>query len=247
MRRNTAVSASLPEFNRGVIRPVECLKAGWALIKGEYWLFLGITFVGIIIGGTVPLGILMGPMMCGIYLCFLRRMRGERVEFGMLFKGFDSFGDGVIAGLIQVIPVMVMIVPLYIAFVVGITVLAPERGSRRAVNDPNAMITFLIIMGVMFVVIMLLSMIISALFMFSYPLIMERKLSGFNAVKTSARAVFGNLGGVLGLMMLNVVLGIIGMLFCYIGALFVMPIGMAAWAIAYRQVFPEPQSFSGGI
>jgi uncharacterized membrane protein len=241
------VSASLQEFNRGTIRPMECLKGGWALIKGEYWLFLGITFVGFIIGGTVPLGILMGPMMCGIYLCFLRRMRGERVEFSMLFKGFDSFGDGVIAGLVQVIPVIAMFVPLYIAFMVGITMLAPERGSRRTVNDPNAMITFLIIMGVTFVVVLLFATIISMLFMFSYPLIVDRKLSGFNAVKTSARAVFGNLGGVLGLMMLNVVLGIIGMLMCYIGALFFMPIGMAAWAIAYRQVFPESQSFSGGI
>ena len=241
------MSASLPEFNRGAIRPMECLKAGWALIKGEYWLFLGITFVGIIIGGTVPLGILMGPMMCGIYLCFLRRMRGEQVEFGVLFKGFDFFGDGVIAGLVQVIPIMALFVPLYLVFLVGITMLTPERGSRRTVNDPNAMITFLIIMGVMFVVIMLLAMIISALFMFSYPLIVDRKLSGFNAVKTSARAVFGNLGGVLGLMMLNLLLGIVGMLFCYIGAIFVMPIGMAAWAVAYRQVFPEPQGFNGGI
>ena len=241
------MSASLQEFNRGTIRPMECLKGGWELIKGEYWLFLGITFVGIIIGGTVPLGILMGPMMCGIYLCFLRRMRGERVEFSMLFKGFDSFGDGVIAGLVQVIPVMVMFVPLYIAFMIGITMLAPESGSSRAVDDPNAMITFLIIMGVTFVVVLLFATIISMLFMFSYPLIVDRKLSGFNAVKTSARAVFGNLGGVLGLMMLNVLLGIIGMLLCYIGALFFMPIGMAAWAIAYRQVFPEPQNFSGGV
>ncbi len=36
------------EFNTGVIRPVECMKEGWELIKDEYWLFLGITFVGML-------------------------------------------------------------------------------------------------------------------------------------------------------------------------------------------------------
>jgi uncharacterized membrane protein len=236
------VSASLPEFNRGAIRPVECLKAGWELIKADYWLFLGISVVGILVGSAVPLGILLGPMMCGIYLCFLTRMRGERIEFGLLFKGFDHFGDSVIATLIQVVPMIVLIIPLYIVFFIGMSTLAPERRSgSRTVNDPSAMLTFLIVMGVVFLIVMLLVMALSALFVFSYPLIVDRRLSGVNAVKTSARAILANLGGALGLLFLNVLLGIVGLLFCYIGAFFVMPVGLAAWAVAYRKVFP-PQT-----
>lgn len=237
------MSASLPEFNRGAIRPVECLKTGWGLIKGEYWLFLGITAVGILIGSIVPMGIMMGPMMCGIYFCLLSRLRGERVEFGGLFKGFDFFGDSIIAALAQVLPIMAMIFPLYLVMMIGMTTLAPQKGSRRTADyDPQPLITFLIAMVVVFVVFFIVSMAFSALFMFSYPLIIDKKLSGFNAIKTSAKAVLANLGGVLGLMMLNVLLGILGLLFCYVGAFFVMPIGLAAWAIAYRQVFPEPQT-----
>ncbi|MGB7924128.1 MAG: hypothetical protein WCF57_12875 [Pyrinomonadaceae bacterium] len=242
------MSASLPEFNRGAIRPMECLRGGWELVKGDYWLFLGITVVGILVGSVVPLGILMGPMMCGIYMCYLRRMRGEQIEFGQLFKGFDYFGESVIATLIQAVPIVVLIAPIYIVFFIGMSTLAPERRSgRRTVSDPSSLITFLIVMGVVFLVVMLIIMALSVLFVFSYPLIVDRKLSGVDAVKTSARAIFGNIGGAAGLMFLNVLLGIVGLLFCYVGAFLWMPVGLAAWAIAYRQVFPAQQEFNGGI
>ena len=239
------MSANLQEFNRGAIRPMECMKSGWALIKDEYWLFLGLTVVGILIGSAVPLGILMGPMMCGIYLCLLSRMRGERIEFGLLFKGFDFFGDALIAALVHVIPILLILFPLSFGFVIGITMFLPPPGSRRGGYDPSALITFVIVMGVVFMIACVIVMALSALFMFTYPLIVDRKLSGLDAVKTSARAVMGNFGGVLGLFMLNLLLSIVGTLFFYIGVFFVMPIGIAAWAVAYRQVFPARQTYGG--
>jgi hypothetical protein len=225
---------------------VESLKQGWELIKGDYWLFLGITFVGIIVGSAVPLGILMGPMMCGIYLCLLKRLRGERVEFGQLFKGFDFFVDGLIAGVAHVLPILALIFPLYFVFFIGVAALTPRtgpRGTGGGGGDPTALVTFFIVMGVIFMVVMILGMVISALFLFSYALIVDRRLSGFNAIKTSARAVLANFGGVLGLLLLNMLLGCIGLLLCYVGAFLFMPIGMAAWAIAYRQVFPDQQAY----
>src|SRR5215471_4639070 len=91
------------DFNLGVIAPVECLKEGWATIKDRYWLFLGIAVVATLIGGAVPI-VLIGPMMCGLYICLLARMRGESVEFGQLFKGFDYFVPGLVAGAIQTVP-----------------------------------------------------------------------------------------------------------------------------------------------
>ena len=76
------------EFRSGVIAPVECVKEAWQLIKDRYWLFFGISLVGMLIGGAFAI-VLLGPMMCGIYLCLLQQHRGENVEFGTLFKGFD--------------------------------------------------------------------------------------------------------------------------------------------------------------
>src|SRR3979411_3209419 len=107
------------EFRRGTVKPVECLKAGLDLIRSQYWLFVGIAAVGMIIGGLVPLGILMGPMMCGIYLALFKQRRGDPIEFGLLFKGFDYFGDAVIATLIHIVPILVIIVPAYVIFYIG--------------------------------------------------------------------------------------------------------------------------------
>ena len=35
----------------------------------------------LLIGGAVPI-VLIGPMMCGLYLCLFAQMRGQPVEFG---------------------------------------------------------------------------------------------------------------------------------------------------------------------
>src|SRR5437016_9163600 len=112
-------------FRTGVIKPVECVKEGWALIKDQYWLFLGVVFVGFFIASAVPL-VLIGPMMVGIYLCLLRRMRGEPVEFGTLFKGFDYFAQGLIAALIQAIPMVIVIVPMYVLMFVAMMLSMPR-------------------------------------------------------------------------------------------------------------------------
>ena len=64
-------SPTMTDFRRGVVEPVECLKEGWALIKDQYWLFLGISLVGMLLGGAVPI-VLLGPMMSGIFLCLFK-------------------------------------------------------------------------------------------------------------------------------------------------------------------------------
>src|ERR1700687_1063897 len=79
------------DFNRGAVRPMQCLREGWQLIKAGYWLFLGITLVGMLVGTAGPFGILLGPMMCGIYMCLLGRMYGQPASMNLLFRGFNYF------------------------------------------------------------------------------------------------------------------------------------------------------------
>lgn len=230
------MSASLPEYRRGVIKPIECLQEGWALIKEQYWLFFGITLVGILIASAVPMGIILGPMMCGIYLCLFRRRRGEMVTFDMLFKGFDYFMQSLIATIFQILPAIILIIPFYIIFFIGMMT-SMETGGHRGGPPPVPSPMFFLSMAALFVGMILVLVMVGAVFIFSYPLIVDRKLSGLDAVKTSVRAVLGNLGGTVGLLILNLLLGVVGMLLCYVGAFFIMPIGLAAWAVAYDRVF----------
>jgi uncharacterized membrane protein len=84
------------------VRPIQLLQRSFELISGEYWLFLGITLVGIVVSSLVPFSILLGPMMVGMFLCFAQRQQTGRTEFATLFKGFDQFVDALVATLIMV-------------------------------------------------------------------------------------------------------------------------------------------------
>lgn len=239
-------------FNPGVVEPVECLKAGWALIKQQYWLFFGISAVGLLIASVVPLGILMGPMMCGIYLALLTARRGQPVEFGTLFKGFDYFGQSLIATLIHIVPILIIVIPAYLFFYVGMILMIAGSGGQP---DAGLTLGFVGIFMLFWLVIMVAIIVISVLFTFTYPLIVDRGLSGVDAVKLSVKAAWANFFRLLGLFLLNTLLGLVGVLFCYVGAFLVMPITLAALTTAYEQVFglgqqvapnlpPPPPQFS---
>lgn len=242
--------SDMTEFRRGAVKPVECLKAGLELVRNQYWLFVGITLVGMIIAGVVPFGILMGPMMCGVYLSLFKQRRGQRVEFGDLFKGFDYFGDSLIAAVLHVVPIFLIMGPVYIFFYLSLFAMIGASGGNP---DPGLVLGFFGFWALIFIVMMVVLILIGVLFTFSYPLVVERRLTGLDAVKLSARAALANFWGVLGLMLLTTLLGIGGLLLCYVGAIFVLPISFGALATAYEQVFglaearpnvpPPPPSF----
>src|SRR3979409_1211457 len=192
------------QFRTGVIKPVECVKEAWALIKDQYRLFLGITFVGVFVGGAVPL-VLIGPMMVGIYLCLFRKMRGEPVDFGTLFKGFDYFAQSLIAALLQMIPMVVVMVPAYIIMFVLMMTSMPRNGGRISPDESSTFLfTFLGFELVFIVVVMTVGIVVTIFFLLAFPLIADRNLSGVDAVKLSIKAAKANFGGILGLILVNV-------------------------------------------
>ena len=221
-------------FHRKAVEPIACFKAGFELAKQQYWLMFGIGAVGILIASVVPLGILMGPMMCGIYLSYFQLYRGQPVEFGTLFKGFDYFGQSLIATLIHILPILVVFVPGYLVFYIGFFLLMQSQGSNP---DPAVMMSFLGIAGLFWLLMFLFIMVVSVLFTFAYPLIVDRGLTGVDAVKLSVKAALANFWRLLGLFLLNALVSFVGLLFCYIGALFVLPISFGALAMAYERVF----------
>ncbi len=245
---------TFPEFKRHAVEPIECLKRGWDLIKDQYWLFVGMSLITIIIGSAVPFGILMGPMMCGLNLAFLQRMDRKTVEFGTLFKGFDYFGDGLIAALLHYIPMMLIIAPFYVAIVLAQIAMMASR-DRGGEPNPAALVGFFSVFAIGFPIMMILIVVLSIGFAFAYPLIVDRRLAGLNAVKLSFKAGMANFWRLFGLLFLNGLLAFVGVLFCYVGLIFVLPITFAALAVAYQQVFgvapiqslyppPPPASFT---
>lgn len=231
------------DFRVGVIQPVECIKAGWALIKDQYWLFFGLTLVAMLIGGAVPI-VLLGPMMIGLFLCLFEKQRGRPVEFGLLFKGFDQFVPGLIVTVFKVIPIIILMIPFYfIMFATMIT--AMPRGEPSADEISRFYFSFFGLEIIFVATVMIVSIVIEIFFMFAFPLVADRKMSGMDAVKLSVKAGKANFGGVLGLLFLNGLIGFAGAILCIVPAYLYLPIAFASQAVAFRRVFPEvPENFA---
>jgi hypothetical protein len=226
------------EFRRTDLRAFELLGRAKRLVGADYWLFAGITAIGILIGTAVPLAILLGPMMCGIYMAYGQKERGEPVEFMTLFRGFDKFVDSLIASLLALAATLVVILPAFALYMLAVI------GLVESDSDPSPL--FLVVMVVAYGVMFFLSLAVNALFMFAYPLIVERDLGGWDAVRLSARAVVANLWGVVKLTLLNGLLGLAGLACCYVGVFLVLPLSLGAIFVAHREVFPLPEAAESG-
>lgn len=228
------MSTSQIEFRRNAVRPIECISGAWALIKDQYWMFVGLAAVAMLIGSAVPMGILLGPMMCGLDMTFFKRMRNEPFEFGLLFKGFDYFGPSLVVTLLHVIPIVAIVVPAYLVFYVGFILTITMQG-----NEPNpaAMLTVMGMFAIFWLVMIIVIVFISIGFTFTYPLIVDRKLNAMDAIKWSFKAAMGNFWGILGMTLLTGLMAFVGVLLCYVGVFLVFPIQYCAIAVAYEKVF----------
>lgn len=219
-------------FQKVHVAPARLLQQSVSLMGDEYWMFLAITFVGMVIGSVVPL-VIYGPMACGIYLCYLQRMRGKKASFDTLFQGFDYFVESLIATLLVALAWLVLIAPVALLFVV-IVVAAAMAGEHGGVT------VFVIGIGIVLVPILaLLSLVVSSLFIFVYPLIVDKQLTAVPAISTSCRAVWSNLGGIILTMFLYGIIAFAAVLACGIGTILFTPVMFGALAILYRQIFPE--------
>ena len=86
-------------------------------------------------------------------------------------------------------------------------------------------------------VVVVIIIIISIGFTFAYPLIVDRHMAGWDAVKLSFKAAMANFWRLLGMTLLTGLLGFGGMLLCYVGVFLVFPIIYGSLATAYETVF----------
>lgn len=218
------------EFRTGVISPVECVKEGFELIKKDYWLLFAIGLVGGVIGGFT-MYILAGAMIAGIMIAYLKAIDGKPVVFDDLWKGMEYFGSGLVVMLILVVPAIAYYIFAYFTFVVAI-VGGAQAGEAGVVGA-------LIMIGIIDLLVLIAMVCFHTLLTFSFPLLVDRKLGAIDAMKTSARAVWQNLGGVAGLVVVNIGLMFLGYLALCVGLYFVIPIMIAGNVVAYRRVFPS--------
>lgn len=199
--------------------------------------------VGQIVGffTNIILATLSGVLLCGIYKSLSRVAGGARADFADLFSGFEYIQSCfIVAAVLSVVQFVIGVVSLMIAAAVGIGALgmglASIITSDGQLNPAIFGGLFLVILAFVGVSIVI-SLIISALTSFAYPLIAERNLSGGQALLTSVKGGLANLGGLILLLILGGLMLIVGAIPCLLGLPFVVPIYFAALYAAYQSVF----------
>jgi hypothetical protein len=101
-----------------------CIGRGWQLVKKNFWLLIGVSFVGGLIaaGGGIPylgpiIGLIIGgPMMGGLYALYLKKIRGQPATFGDAFIGFSTafvplMLTHLVSGLLTIVGCLLCILP----------------------------------------------------------------------------------------------------------------------------------------
>lgn len=215
-----------------------CIRRGWELVKTNLGLLLGVTvltflligaasavpFVGGIIGIVVD-----GPLMAGLYLVFLKRLRGEEATVGNMFDGFRlAFGQCILGYLVPSLLAGLLILPG--AICLGIGIVAHQHTEAAGFG--------LIGVGAVLLVLALpVAVYLSIGWLFTLPLIIDKRLDFWPAMKLSRAIVQRHWWSWFGLALLAGLISMLGVLLCCVGMLFTIPIALAALMYGYEDAF----------
>jgi hypothetical protein len=229
---------------------VDCLTSAWRLFQQQFSTLFGPTMMyllilfGLSIFGALPyLGVLFslcsfvigGPLLAGLYVVYVRVIRGETPPLGSLFDGFRRmFGHLFLGQWVQVILVSLPLLAgsIVLFFSVGLTVIMGlAKGSASwpafAVLAPGL---GLILLGLPVTVFLTVN------WMFSLPLILDQRVGFWTAMKRSWRQVRRHWWSCLALLVVMSILNFAGALCCLVGLVVTMPISMLVLMCAYETV-----------
>jgi len=120
------------------------------------------------------------------------------------------------------------------------------RGFNVYVPAVVANILLIMLSAIGYIFFILPGLLIEALFIFTYPLILEKKMSFWEALMASKEVTKSFLFEFGGFILLKWILYLLGMLFFGIGTIFVFPWFIGSIAVAYREIFGLNQTKQEG-
>jgi len=229
---------------------VACLTTAWRLFQQQFSTLFGPTMMyllicfGLGIFGALPyIGplfslcsmVIGGPLMAGLYVVYLRVIRGETPPLGSVFDGFRKmfghlFLGQWVTGILAFVPLLAGILVLF--FSVGLTVIMGlVKGSASwPTFEVLAPGLALFLLGVP------VSIFLTVNWMFSLPMILDQRLDFWTAMKRSGRQVRRHWWSCLALLVVMSILNFAGALCCLVGLVVTMPISMLVLMCAYETV-----------
>lgn len=220
------------------------LAKAWAMYRtpGIFWPAIGASALILLIhqaSGMVPfVGALIalalqGPLYAGLYLWYLKHVRGGRPPVAEVFSGFSpDFVRYLLTGLLLVVPMLITMILVAIPVGIGVAFFSMNQGGS---DGPPALM--FIGIGLAVLVVVLVNLYFQVGFGFAVPLAADLKLGPLQAVWTSLRAVNLHFWRVLWLGIVGGIIAILGLLGLIIGVLFTIPIFLFLWMHLYEEIF----------
>jgi uncharacterized membrane protein len=190
--------------------------------------------------------LVLGPLSGGLYLVYLRTIRGEATGVGDVFAGFQKSFLPLFLGYL----VVVMATGLCTAPFSYLTELRLEpllsRMQNASPTDIQTLMPQVVEKLVSLLPLMLICLIpvtyLTVNWMFTQALILDKELDFWPAMKVSWKMVHKHWWHVFGLVVVTGLLNVAGFFCCCVGLVFTIPIGFAALMFAYETIFAEGPS-----
>lgn len=175
----------------------DCLSGAWSLFKKNAFTHVVCTLLVMVVSG-VSAGLLAGPMLVGYLRLVEREDRGEPVQIGDVFRGFDDLVPALVAGLISSL-----------------------------------------VLSLAFMLCVIPGLLIMALPAVALQLVARGERDGVAAFTQAWRTVTGNLGSAFVCALVLGIVGSLGFVLCWVGALVTMPVAMIGQYYMARQLLGD--------
>jgi hypothetical protein len=192
---------------------------------------------------TAVMSLVVGPSMGGLYLVYLKTIRGQMTGAGEMFAGFQKAFVQLFLGAL-VVSLIVNACRLPFDYVWQMKAGPLMDQVQNAHSDPAAFEKLLPQFGAVFVHTLPVRLVcaipvtyLTVCWLFTLPLIIDKGMVFGTAMKTSFKMVNKHWWLVFGLTVVAGLVSAAGVLACCVGALFTIPLGLAVLMFAYETIF----------
>ena len=223
-----------------------CFDRAHQLVMANFGLLLGslvLSWFILVAGGMVPLlgmfasFFLTGPLMGGLFLVYLARLRGRPATVGMIFDGFSArYWDLVLSYLIPVLlSVAVVAAAALVVVPVGIFVVRADTSTQSPVLF-GVLVALAVLVGL---AVWIAMMYFYICWIFSIWLTADKKLPFWSAMELSRKVVRKHWWRIFFVYFLSTLVTMAGTLLCLVGLLYAGPLVVAVWAYLYEDIFGD--------
>ncbi len=223
-----------------------CLSSAWEVFKSNAGLIIGATvlvYLAVFAINAVPylsivLALLLnGPLMGGLWIFYVKEIRGESATLGDAFGGFGPrFWQLVLT---QLIPGLISgaVMGVLAALVIPAVFLGARQGARGSAFFTNP--AFWIPVGIGIFIAFIIMTYLNTCWLFALPLAADKGLKFWPALELSRRVVTKHWWMTFWLLVVAGVIAVLGMLACGVGLLVSVPVAFAMIACHYQKVFGD--------